>query len=186
MKKSREPIASSPVELPAGVRGVEARRLHRRWEREHQRDKAVFRGIDPKLGMRVKTIAAESGLPAGEVARALIEHALRAYYAGELELDPHPTPLRARKTLFADPDSFHWVDARERSRRSRPSTPAWRVITTWRSFPFELRHELADLACENGLHVPIGELVTVLLRFGLRAYEHGRVTLDVMQMEHRR
>ena len=56
---------------------------------EHQSHKAVYRGVDPKLALKVKSIAGELVVPEGEVARAVIEFALREYQQGELDL--HPT-----------------------------------------------------------------------------------------------
>lgn len=55
------------------------------------------------------------------------------------------------------------------------------MITTWRGFPPELKKELAELASDDGLNVPIGELITALLRFGLQAYEDGVLNLTPVQ-----
>jgi hypothetical protein len=37
------------------------------------------------------------------------------------------------------------------------------------------------LASDEGLNVPVGELITALLRFGLRAYDYGLLNLQPVQ-----
>ena len=39
----------------------------------------------------------------------------------------------------------------------------------------------AALASDDGLNVPVGELVTALLKFGLKAYEYGLLNLQPVQ-----
>jgi hypothetical protein len=68
-----------------------------------------------------------------------------------------------------------------RPTKQKRSEALWKVITTWRGFPPELKHELADLASDDGLNVPVGELITALLRFGLKDYERGLLTLEPVQ-----
>ena len=47
--------------------------------------------------------------------------------------------------------------------------------------PVDLKNEIAALASEDGLHVPVGELVTAMLRFGMKAYESGLLKLEPIQ-----
>ena len=68
-----------------------------------------------------------------------------------------------------------------KTKKQKPPEQLWRVITTWRGFPPELKKELAELASDDGLNVPVGELITALLRFGLRAYEYGLLNLQPVQ-----
>lgn len=158
MKRRRDPIEAMP------------RRRNRRWEKQHGKDKAVYRGVNPNLALQVKTLAADLLVPVGEVARRLIEHALDCYARGDFDLHPRPHPRRLHKTLLPignDPGP---------SRTKRPEA-RWRVIITWRHFPQELKGELSALAGEEGLNVPIGELVSALLDFGLREYREERLQL---------
>ena len=153
-----------------------------RWEKQHQSHKAVYRGVDPKLSLQVKSIAGDLLVPEGEVARAVIEYALRGYEQGDLDLHPRPNPYRMRMTLFPTSDSARSLSTNQRNHPNRKQTEAlWQVITTWRGFPPELKKELAALASDDGLNVPIGELITALLRFGLKAYERGLLTLEPVQ-----
>jgi hypothetical protein len=157
------------------------RKRNRQWEKEHQSHKVVYRGVDPKLSLKVKSIADVLLVPSGEVARAVIEYALRGYEQGEVDLHPRPNPLRMRMTLFPSSDSARSYDRPAKLSKQKHPESLWRVITTWRGFPPELKKELAALASEDGLNVPIGELITALLRFGLRAYDNGLLNLEPVQ-----
>ena len=148
-----------------------SRKRNRQWEKQNLSRKAVYRGVNPKLALRVKAIASELGAPEGEIARAVIEYALCSYGRGDFDLDPHPKPYQARMTLY--PNS-----TRGEERRRKPPQALWRVVITWRGFPPELKKELTTLASDDGLNVPVGELITALLRFGLAAYASGLLTLD--------
>jgi hypothetical protein len=174
-----EPIPSSTVpNIYDSLRVAEPRRRNRQWERERQNQKVVYRGVEPKLALKVKNIAGDLQVSAGEAARALIEHALRAYERGELDLYPRPNPERLRMTLYPSSDSPRFSNKpRKPKHRDHPKS-GWRVITTWRGFPHALKQELSALASDAGLNVPVGELITALLRYGLQAYEAGHLQLD--------
>ncbi|HAX70975.1 MAG: hypothetical protein KPEEDBHJ_00214 [Anaerolineales bacterium] len=169
------PVVAAPPDLYESLRVAEPRKRNRHWEKQRQSHKAVYRGIDPRLSLQVKSIAGELCVPEGEVARAIIEHALRCYERGELDLNPRPNPYRLRMTLFPNHDPMP-ATARSKGAKHKPEA-LWRVITTWRGFPPELKTELSALASEEGLHVPVGELISALLRFGLKEYQQGRLTL---------
>jgi hypothetical protein len=151
----------------------------RQWEKRHQSHKAVYRGVDPKLALKVKEVASELVVPEGEVARAVIEFALREYQEGGLDLIPRPNPCRMKMTLF--PTGTRSLEPPAKTKKQKPREQLWRVITTWRGFPPELKSELAVLASDDGLNVPVGELITALLRFGLRAYEYGLLNFQPVQ-----
>ena len=187
MNKRRSPFETSNESMPVvaapdlyeSLRVAEPRKRNRHWEKQHQSHKAVYRGVDPKLSLQVKSIAGDLRVPEGEVARAIIEHALGCYERGELDLNPRPNPYRMRMTLFPTHDSLP-MPARSKGAKQKPEV-LWRVITTWRSFSPELKRELSALASDDGLNVPVGELITALLRFGLKEYQHKRLTLTPMQ-----
>ena len=175
------PVAVHPPSIYDSLRVAAPRKRNRQWEKERQSHKVVYRGVDPKLSLKVKSIAGDLCVPAGEVARAVIEYALRGYEQGDLDLYPRPNPLRMRMTLFPSSDSARSYDRPAKLSKRKQSESLWRVITTWRGFPPELKKELAALASENGLNVPIGELITALLRFGLKAYDSGLLNLEPVQ-----
>jgi hypothetical protein len=165
-----DPIAPAPPGIYDSLRLAAPRKRKRQWEKEHLSQKAVYRGVDPKLALKVKAIAQELFVPEGEVACALIRYALCAYAVGDLSLNPRPNPYRMRMTLFPSSEAFMKYEAAARPRGGKQSAALWQVIVTWRNFPAELKQEIAALASEDGLHVPLGELVSALLRFGLTAY----------------
>lgn len=183
MKTRRDPLdtVSTQENLHENLREAKPRKRNRRWEKQHQSHKAVYRGVDPKLALQIKSIAGDLQIPEGEVARAVIEYALRRYELGDLELRSRPNPYRMRMTLFPDSHSPHHKDRPTKPSKQKQSEALWKVITTWRGFPPELKRELADLASDDGLNVPVGELITALLRFGLKAYERGQLTLEPLQ-----
>ncbi len=150
---------------------------NRAWERVHQDRKVVYRGVDPKLALQVKAIADKLRVPVGEVARAVLVFALHAYAEGDLDLQPRPNPDRLRMTLFPSSGKSHRIQTLDLSGDRKTPEPHWRVITTWRGFPPELKAEIAALASSEGLDVPVGELVSALLRYGLKAYEGGVLNL---------
>lgn len=187
MSKRRDPFASSEtsnvppsVSVYDSLRVAEERTRNRQWERAHQDQKVTYRGVDPKLALKVKNIASELNVPEGEVARSMIEHALRAYERGELDLYPRPDPQRMRMTLYPSSDSPRFPNPSKKLAHRKHVKAGWRVITTWRGFPPELKGELSTLASDAGLNVPIGELVTALLRYGLQAYESGPLKLEAI------
>jgi hypothetical protein len=189
VKTRRNPFETSesvaavipPPTIYDSLRVASPRKRNRQWEKKHQSHKAVYRGVDPKLALKVKTIAGDLVVPEGEVARAVIEFALRAYQEGELDLIPRLDPNRMRRTLFPTSTPTRLYEEPVRSRKRKPPEAIWRVITTWRGFPPELKRELATLASEDVLHVPVGELITALLRFGLKAYQYGLLNLKPVQ-----
>lgn len=186
MTKRRNPFdtteptqtAVTPPNIYDSLRVAAPRKRNRHWEKEHQSHKVVYRGVDPKLALKVRAIADDLFVPSGEVARAVIEYALRSHERGDFDLYARPNPDRMRMTLFPSSESARSMDrSQPRSKRKRPEA-LWRVITTWRGFSPELKKELTALASEDGLNVPIGELITALLRFGLTAYDAGLLTLE--------
>jgi hypothetical protein len=171
----------SPPDIYENLRVAGPRKRNRHWEKEHNSRKAVYRGVDPKLALRVKQIAGEIAVREGEVARFLLEYALRAYAEGDLDLIPYPNPNRMRMTLFPPDEPAQRADlpyTPRKTRRKKSIGASWKVITTWRKFPPDLKSEISDLASEAGLDVPVGELVTALLRYSLKAHEYGLLKLE--------
>ncbi len=179
--ETSEQTAITPPTVYDTLRVAGPRKRNRQWERRHQSHKAVYRGVDPKLALKVKEIAGDLAVPEGEVARAVIEFALREYQEGGLDLIARPNPCRMRMTLF--PTTTRSLEPPMKTKKQKPPEQLWRVITTWRGFPPELKKELAELASDDGLNVPVGELITALLRFGLKAYEYGLLNLQPVQKE---
>ena len=158
--------------------GIHTRKRNRHWEKEHQSHKAVYRGVDPKLALRVKSIAGDLLVPVGDVARVLIEFSLHAYEQGDLDLRSHIDPCRLRRTLFPSATSSLPQERPPGRSRRKKSASSWRVVTTWRGVPPELKKRIIALASEDGLNVPMGELITALLGYGIRAYDNDLLLLE--------
>ena len=173
-------IPASPPDIFESLPVAAPRERDRAWERKNHNRKAVYRGVDPKAALQVKQIAADLQVPTGEVARALLEFGLDAYSRGDLNLSPRPNPARLRMTLFPSGD-MPARSARKSGKRKSASGEGWRVITTWRNFSPELKHEIAVLASDQGLDVPIGELVSAFLYYALKAYERGDLALQPVE-----
>lgn len=187
MSKRRNPFDNSnaatdhPPSLYDALRVASPRKRSRQWEKEHLDCKAVYRGVDPKLALQIKTLAAELLVPEGEVARSILEYAMRAYEEGDLDLRPHPNPYRMRMTLHPSSQISRGYSMKSKSRVRKSSESSWRAITSWRNFSPELKRTISALASEEGLNVPAGELVSALLRYGLRAHEAGVLKLEPVE-----
>jgi len=189
MTQRRNPFGetqAAPVPQPLydSLRVAEKRSRSRQWEQEHLPCKAMYRGVDPHLALQVKKLAANLLVPTGEVARALLEYALRAYAQGEMDLTPRPNPQGLRMTLYPQEETREEKRRRggmpQKKKKSEPEE-GWRVIVTWRGLPPELKQEIATLSSDEGLNVPAGELVTALLRFSLKAHEYGLLKLEPVE-----
>ena len=171
---------ASPPDIFESLPVAAPRERDRSWERKHQDKKAVYRGVDPKAALRVREIAGDLNVPTGEVARALLEYGLDAYSHGEMDLTPRPNPARLRMTLFPSEDAPIQKMGRTTKRKPTPEQ-RWRVITTWRNFSPELKHEIGVLASAKGLDVPVGELVSAFLQYALKVYDAGNLELKPVE-----
>ncbi|MBI1792643.1 MAG: hypothetical protein HYR70_00440 [Chloroflexi bacterium] len=187
MSGRRNPFETSsaaavhPPSLYDSLRVASPRVRNRQWEKDHVNCKVVYRGIDPKLTTKVKSIAVELCVPEGEVARSVLEYAMRAYEEGDLDLRPRPNPFRMRMTLFPASETARGYPMKTKAKARTAQGPTWRAITTWRNFSPELKSAISALASEEGLNVPVGELVSALLRYGLRAHEAGLLKLEPVE-----
>lgn len=154
------------------------RRRSRRWERQHQEEKVVYRGLDPKLVQKIQRLAADLLVPQGEVASSLLEYSLQRYEEGFLNLVPRPNPMRTRMTLYPATSVSRKNPMKRKSKTPHQSESSWRITTTWRNFSPELKRTIAALASEDALNVPVGELVNALLRYGWRAHQAGLLKLE--------
>ena len=173
--------SSTPPTIYDTLRVAGPRKRNRQWEKQHQSHKAVYRGVDPKLALKVKNLAADLLVPEGEVARRILEYSLRAYEEGDLDLLPRPNPMRMRMTLYPSSPVSREYPMKSKSKANKPTEASWRVITTWRSFSPELKRTISKLASEEGLNVPVGELVSALLRYGLNMHDAGLLKLEPVE-----
>jgi len=152
------------------------RKRNRTWEKKHQGQKVVYRGVDVTLVLKVKKLAADRIMPVGAVANTMLEHAMCAYEEGYLTLYPRLCPNRRRRTIVPATQRIRKSAMNDKSKKSPQSS--WHSITTWRNFSPELKRTISALASEEGLNVPVGELVSALLRYGLNAHDAGLLKLE--------
>ena len=132
--KTETPTPVQPPSLYDSLRVAAPRKRKRQWEKQQQSRKVVYRGIDPKLALKVKAIADDLLVPSGEVACAVLDYALRSYERGDFDLHPRPNPERMRMTLFPRSDSSHSINRPQRTSKQKQPEALWKVITTWRGY----------------------------------------------------
>ena len=91
-------MSNEPIEVLAKRPSKSSR--NRSWEKKQRQQVGVvtYRGIPKDLNETIKDVAAELGVPIGDVVRAFLEDALNNYKAGKLDLDPEL--VTGRYTLF--------------------------------------------------------------------------------------
>lgn len=173
---------SIPLAATAGGWNRHGRRpakRNRQWEKAHR----SYRYVNVPLEVREEVLALAEHLrvPAGDVAHAFFEYGFDCVDEGKLQLISQPNPLGRKMTLFPRKQVGAWEEAqgpqrdiparrKRKVKRSQKPVPAvsYRV-------PPDVHMDLCSLAAE--LAVPVGEVVTFLLRHGLKAYRAGRLQL---------
>ena len=152
---------------------------NRGWEKAHR----SYRYVNVPLEVRedVLALAEHLRVPAGDVAHAFFEYGFDCVDEGKLSLTAQPNPLGRKMTLFPQKQVGAWEEA-EGSQRDIPTRRKKRVERNQKSVPavsYRIPHgvhmDLCSLATD--LAVPVGEVVTHLLRHGLKSYRAGRLKL---------
>lgn len=133
----------------------------------------TYRGVPVEVKARVALAAERLGVPAGEVARYLLEYGLQAVENGALRMEP--TLAEGRRTLFPPSgwNASSYVPVNGAKRRKKKGGAA-RV--SYRGIPDETVQAVEALA--SRLVTPIGEVARRLLEFGLEAYEAGNLPMQ--------
>ena len=186
-----------PLDLIPSARPRKKR--ERKWEREHQAEKATYRGIPPEIVQTMNDLATSLDVPRDEVVRAFLEHSLALHENGKLQLSAHPKAQRM--TLFPESDGkkdylgyqvpglqAQWLaeafpaNARKRNtskpknnRREERTTQTWEFRLTCR-LPTGLRVELKKIAEDH--FIPVGELVLFFLDVAMKDYQVGNFSLN--------
>ena len=183
---SLQPQMPSAPTIVEQLRVVRKRKRDRSWERAHR--PMLIRGVPPKARELMKEIAEDLNIRVDDVARAFLEFGLQCHQKGELKLNP---VLRdQRLTLFPGPEDGWrqpgWVEklwdykppARKNKlkRQTTGSPKPWRWQVAYRGIPNEIQEKIRKLYREN--HIPLGEVVTMLLGHSLEAYQEGRLVLN--------
>jgi len=91
-------LGSEPIEVL--TRRPNKANRNRSWEKKQRNEVGVvtYRGVPKALNEQVKTVAAELGVPIGDVVRAFLECSLKDYQSGKLDLSPEL--VTGRYTLY--------------------------------------------------------------------------------------
>ncbi len=173
---------SIPLAATAGGWNRHGRRpakRNRQWEKAHR----PYRYVNVPLEVREEVLALAEHLhvPAGDVAHAFFEYGLDCVDEGKLQLTAQPNPLGRKMTLFPQKQVGAWNEAtgpqqdipvrrKRKVERKQKSVPA----VSYR-IPHGVHMDLCSLSTD--LAVPVGEVVTHLLRHGLKSYRVGRLKL---------
>ncbi len=171
------PQAPSPLDL---IPSKAQPKRGREWEKEHRA--YSYRGVPRDLQLAVAQVAESLQVTVDEVARYFILQAFTDYQNGNLPFVPQ---LKAAKmTLFPQSGGGEagWGNvvqnpgAGQRGRKSRKTNEpkGWQTFAHYRLAPEE--HEALRQVASN-VTVPIGEVVTLFLSYGLQEYQAGRLEL---------
>ncbi|MEJ5200603.1 MAG: hypothetical protein WHV66_00105 [Anaerolineales bacterium] len=152
------------------------KKRNRSWETAHR--SRCYRGVPPEIRDQVKEIAKALGVPADEVAQAMVEYSLECLKRGTLKLDGIPSQKRPRMTLYAS--GVGWKENAwspqpplKTSRQTKASTALWKQIAYYR-IPQHIHDQIKRIA---GSVYPVGEVVAVMLKHGIESYESGVLVL---------
>jgi hypothetical protein len=177
--------ASPPSTIDMISRVQPKHKRDRSWDRVHPSRR--FRRVDPDLVAGVANIARDQNLTQYEVAQVLLEFGFDSYEKGLLKLDPDFEG--SRRTLYPDGDDGKpkwryvpggWGNSKvETKKRSIKKTVAakkdWELTATWR-LSDDLFKKLKWLS--ETLHVPMGDVVTLLGKFSLEIYGNGELIFE--------
>ncbi len=181
------PAAPPAISVVEQLRVAEKQPRDRQWERENR--PVLYRGVPASLHADLKQIAAELQVRAGDVARAFLEYALLCHQRGDLPIEP--VFSNQRLTLFPTGQSWGkekpgWYEkafptkpaaAPVRKGKAAKNSPpkAWQQQVAYRGIPEEVQAAIHNIHANN--HVPLGEVVTLLLGHAMQAYQDGRLVL---------
>ena len=152
---------------------------NRKWEKEHRPYRYV--NVSVELREQVLALAEHLEVTVDEVARAFVEYGVECVDEEKLQLRAHPNPHGRKMTLFPKERAKGWQEANE-SPREIPARSKKRSRQAKRFYPavsYRLLKKVHDDICRLAmdLGVPLGEVVSFLLQYGLDAYHSGKLSL---------
>jgi hypothetical protein len=174
---------SIPVAPAAGQwkrQGRRPARRNREWEKAHRPHRYV--NVPIELREQVTALAEHLVVSADEVARAFIEYGIECFDEEILQVDVRPNPQGRKMTLFPQEQAQGWQAANNAPQQipARRKKKAERVKKVYPAVSYRLPEALHNNICglAMDLGVPLGEVVTLLLGYGLEAYQAGRLRLN--------
>ena len=186
--QTEAPAPPPAVPVVDQLRLAEKQPRDRSWEQANR--PVLYRGVPPELHQSVNQVAKDLQVRTGDVARAFLEYGLLCHRRGELKIEP--VFCNQRLTLFPENGNGWggghpgWQE-RSQPRQANPApvrkgkaakdTPpkAWRQQVAYRGIPEDVQEAVREL--HRSRHVPLGEVVTLLLGYALLAYRDGRLAL---------
>jgi hypothetical protein len=152
---------------------------NRKWEKEHRPYRYV--NVPTELREQVLALAEHLGVTVDEVARAFVEYGVECIDEEKLYLRAQPNPHGRKMTLFPKERAKGWHETNAASReiparKKKRSGQAKRVYpaVSYR-LPEKLHDDICGLAMD--LDMPLGDVVSFLLQYGLDAYRSGKLSL---------
>lgn len=153
---------------------------NRKWEREHRPYRYV--NVSVELREQMSALAEHLGVTVDEVARAFVEYGVECVDEEKLKLRAQPNPHGRKMTLFPKEQAKGWHEAngtpREIPPRKKKRTKQAKRVYPAVSYrmPKKVHEDICRLAMDLG--VPLGDVVSFLLQYGLNAYRSGKLNLE--------
>lgn len=153
---------------------------NRKWEKEHRPYRYV--NVPTELREQVLALAEHLGVTADEVARAFIEYGIECVDDEKLKLRAQPNPYGRKMTLFPKESAKGWYETND-ALKEIPARKKKRTKQAKRVYPavsYRLPEKVHDDICgfAMDLDVPLGDIVTFLLQYGIEAYRSGKLSLE--------
>lgn len=181
-------LPDQPIDMIPAVKPKRGR--NRNWDKAHPAKR--FRKVDPGLIEAIGSIAEDLNVPNSEVAQAFLEFGFDCYQKGLIDLVPNLE--ESRRTLYPQgmdgKRAWKYTPGEVNKGKVEPirkkkkdnlevSKRDWEIGATWR-LGDQIGTDLHNLA--GDLHVPIGEVINVLGKFGLDKYSGGELTFEAQPL----
>ncbi|HPH97163.1 MAG TPA: hypothetical protein PKW33_11190 [Anaerolineaceae bacterium] len=181
------PVPTAPIPIIDQIRVTEKKKRSRSWDEQNRA--TAFRGIPPEVQAQVKAVAKTLDVTVSEVARAFLEFSLESLRRGDLRLSSSFS--QGKMMLYSNAAWGQSAAWSERPAGTLPPAPKkknakavqalelekpWRrPMVSYRHLPAGVLENIEELREQHS--VPVGEVVSLLLRYALAAYEDGRLVL---------
>lgn len=180
---SRSEFASQiPLTDTAGHWSRHGRRpakRNRKWEKEHRPYRYV--NVSVELREQVLALAEHLEVTVDEVARAFIEYGIECVNEEKLHLRAQPNPHGRKMTLFPKERVKGWHEANDVPKEipARKKKQMSKVKKVYPAVSYRLSEKVHEDICglARKLDVPLGDVVSFLLQYGLDAYCSGKLNL---------
>jgi len=151
---------------------------NRKWEKEHRPYRYV--NVSVELREQVLALAEHLEVTVDEVARAFIEYGIECVDEEKLHLRAQPNPHGRKMTLYPKERAKGWHETNNvpkeiPARKKKHMSQAKKVYpaVSYR-LPKKAHDDICRLAMD--LDVPLGDVVSFLLQYGLDAYRSGKLS----------